>query len=145
MYARRSERGYLSGFNAPTFTGTPTFSNGMTVSSGQIIMQNAGTASLPSIAWEVSGSANYGLFQSSISIGLSTAGAERANWNAGGQTLAAGLFMTGSAQIQLPQVTAPAAPAAGFTRIYAVDNGAGKTQLRARFDTGAEQAVATEP
>ena len=39
----------------------------------------------------------------------------------------------------------PAAPAANRARIYAKDNGAGKTQLIARFPTGAEQVLATEP
>jgi hypothetical protein len=39
----------------------------------------------------------------------------------------------------------PVAPAADRARIYAKDNGAGKTQLIARFPTGAEQVLATEP
>lgn len=39
----------------------------------------------------------------------------------------------------------PAAPAANGVRLYARDNGAGKTQLCARFATGAVQIIATEP
>jgi hypothetical protein len=39
----------------------------------------------------------------------------------------------------------PAAPAANKGRLYFRDNGAGKTQLCARFPTGAVQVVATEP
>jgi hypothetical protein len=41
--------------------------------------------------------------------------------------------------------TAPAAPAANGVRIYAVDNGSGKTQLMALFATGAAQQIAIEP
>lgn len=39
----------------------------------------------------------------------------------------------------------PAAPAANSARLYAKDNGAGKTQLCVRFATGAVQVIATEP
>ena len=39
----------------------------------------------------------------------------------------------------------PAAPATGFVRIYARDNGAGKTQVMARFATGAVQQMAIQP
>jgi hypothetical protein len=46
----------------------------------------------------------------------------------------------------LEQATAdPAAPAANGVRIFAKDNGAGKTQLVARFNTGAVQQLAVEP
>jgi hypothetical protein len=43
------------------------------------------------------------------------------------------------------EMTAPAAPAANTARLYAVDNGAGKTQLMVRFPTGAVQQLAIEP
>ena len=39
----------------------------------------------------------------------------------------------------------PAAPATNFGRFYFKDNGSGKTQLVARFPTGAVQVIATEP
>jgi hypothetical protein len=39
----------------------------------------------------------------------------------------------------------PAAPAANKARLYAKDNGSGKTVVYARFATGAIQAVATQP
>lgn len=39
----------------------------------------------------------------------------------------------------------PAAPAADGARLYAKDNGSGKTQLVVRFPTGAVQVLATEP
>jgi hypothetical protein len=46
---------------------------------------------------------------------------------------------------QLSEMTAPSAPAANGVRIYAVDNGSGKTQLMALFATGAAQQIAIEP
>jgi hypothetical protein len=39
----------------------------------------------------------------------------------------------------------PVAPAADTARLYARDNGSGKTQLVVRFPTGAVQVIATEP
>jgi hypothetical protein len=47
--------------------------------------------------------------------------------------------------IETKEMTAPAAPAANSVRIYAVDNGSGKTQLMALFATGAAQQIAIEP
>jgi hypothetical protein len=52
---------------------------------------------------------------------------------------------TGGASIEFTEQTAPAAPAANGVRIYAVDNGSGKTQLMALFATGAAQQIAIEP
>lgn len=37
------------------------------------------------------------------------------------------------------------APGAQVGRVYARDNGSGKSQIVARFDTGAVQVIATEP
>jgi hypothetical protein len=47
--------------------------------------------------------------------------------------------------MQMSEMTAPAAPAADGVRIYAVDNGSGKTRLMALFATGAAQQIAIEP
>ncbi len=41
--------------------------------------------------------------------------------------------------------TAPSAPAADGVYIYAQDNGGGKTQLMARFSSGAAQQIAIQP
>jgi hypothetical protein len=46
---------------------------------------------------------------------------------------------------QLQERADPPAPAANLARVYAKDNGAGKTQLVVRFPTGAVQVIATEP
>jgi hypothetical protein len=43
------------------------------------------------------------------------------------------------------EMTAPSAPAANSVRIYAEDNGAGKTRLMALFATGAAQQISIEP
>jgi len=51
---------------------------------------------------------------------------------------------TGGA-LEFLEQTAPAAPAADGVRIYAEDNGSGKTRLMARFATGAAQQIAIEP
>ena len=52
---------------------------------------------------------------------------------------------TGGAAIQMVEQTAPAAPATNGVRIYAEDNGSGKTRLMALFATGAAQQLAIEP
>lgn len=46
---------------------------------------------------------------------------------------------------QLTEMTAPSAPATNNVRIYAEDNGSGKTRLMALFPTGAAQQIAIEP
>lgn len=46
---------------------------------------------------------------------------------------------------QFTEMTAPASPATNDVRVYAQDNGAGKTQLMALFATGAAQQIAIEP
>lgn len=43
------------------------------------------------------------------------------------------------------EMTAPAAPPANTARVYAEDNGSGKTRLMCRFPTGAVQQLAIEP
>jgi len=43
------------------------------------------------------------------------------------------------------QSSTPAAPSANKARIFARDNGSGKTQLCVLFNTGAVQVIATEP
>lgn len=56
-----------------------------------------------------------------------------------------GTASTVGAAAQLREMTAPAAPAADHVRIYAEDDGAGKTRLMALFPTGAAQQIAIEP
>jgi hypothetical protein len=47
--------------------------------------------------------------------------------------------------LEFAEMTAPGAGAVNTARLYAVDNGAGKTQLAVIFNTGAVQVLATEP
>ena len=47
--------------------------------------------------------------------------------------------------VGITEMTAPSAPPANGVRIFAQDNGAGKTQLMALFATGAAQQIAIEP
>ena len=46
---------------------------------------------------------------------------------------------------EMTEMTAPSAPATNSVRIYAEDNGSGKTRLMALFATGAAQQIAIEP
>lgn len=50
-----------------------------------------------------------------------------------------------SVPVDLPEVTTPAAPGGNHARIFARDNGSGKTQLCVIFPTGAVQVLATQP
>lgn len=67
----------------------------------------------------------------------------------GAATIGGGLAVTGSISatdfIAGAEQTAPAAPAANGYRIFAQDNGAGKTQLMVIFASGAAQQIAIEP
>lgn len=57
-----------------------------------------------------------------------------------------GLYeVTRGAYVQMTKATAPTAPASSDVRLYAEDNGAGKTRLMALFPTGAAQQVAIQP
>jgi hypothetical protein len=47
--------------------------------------------------------------------------------------------------LSFSEQTAPAAPATNDVRVYAEDNGSGKTRLMARFATGAAVQIAIEP
>jgi hypothetical protein len=52
-----------------------------------------------------------------------------------------------ASNLDLELVESSSAPSAvvNSARIYAVDNGSGKTQLMVRFGTGASQQIAIEP
>ena len=47
--------------------------------------------------------------------------------------------------LEAEEMTAPAAPSSNRVRLYAEDNGSGKTRLMALFATGAAQQIAIEP
>jgi hypothetical protein len=85
----------------------------------------------------------------SVVFGGSLAG--RINWSdVGLSRSAAGILnidnaSTGAGALEFREQTAPSAAAANAVRLYAQDNGAGKTQLMAIFNTGAAQQIAIEP
>ena len=59
--------------------------------------------------------------------------------------LSAGNIVMASGYVEGSEMTAPAAPATNGFRIFAEDNGAGKTRLMVQFATGAAQQLAIEP
>ncbi|MFQ6019597.1 MAG: hypothetical protein ACE5KW_02455, partial [Dehalococcoidia bacterium] len=54
-------------------------------------------------------------------------------------------FLLGASYQDLGEIATPANPATNRARLYAKDDGAGKTQLAVRFPTGAEVILAAEP
>ena len=64
-----------------------------------------------------------------------------------GDLISLSLVMTilNGGAIEMPEITAPAAGAANTVRIYAEDDGAGKTRLMAKFSSGAAQQLAIQP
>ena len=65
--------------------------------------------------------------------------------SAAGVVVVNGANSTTGGALEYIEQTAPSAPSADRVRVYAQDNGAGKTQLMALFNTGAAQQVAIEP
>ena len=73
-------------------------------------------------------------------------GATTISTTAGDLTLnPAGRVVLGAHDQEFGEISDPAAPATNSARLYARDNGSGKTQLVVRFPTGAVQVLATEP
>jgi hypothetical protein len=67
------------------------------------------------------------------------------NYVANGVIGVRGSSATDGGSLEFLEQTAPAAPAADRVRIYAEDDGAGKTRLMAVFGSGAAQQIAIEP
>jgi len=59
--------------------------------------------------------------------------------------IADGIISFADCYVDMQEQTAPAAPAANNGRLYMKDNGSGKTQYVVKFNTGAEQVIATQP
>lgn len=77
---------------------------------------------------------------SGAGVALQTSdGTPRWSMDSSGNLDGAGVYLGGTEQ------TAPAAPAANGFRIFAQDNGAGKTQLMVIFSSGAAQQIAIQP
>jgi hypothetical protein len=117
------------GISTPTTGGTITIQSSFsTNSSFNFVAYNAGQ-----IGWASAGS-----------VGPSTA-LDTGFVRAGGAVVRVTNGSTGGGAMQMTEMTAPAAPAADNVRIYAEDDGAGKTRLMALFATGAAVQIAIEP
>jgi len=114
----------------------------LNMSTGGQIFIDAGSATDCGLAFI--GDSNTGLYRISADLWALAGGGAASIYGSGSQVVS-NLNHRFESYLELPQIAEPAAPSAGITRIYAVDNGASKTQARARFDSGAAQAVATEP
>lgn len=62
-----------------------------------------------------------------------------------GNTSVTALRLPGSAYFEINEMSAPSAGGADTARIFAVDNGGGKTVLKVIFSSGAAQTIATQP
>lgn len=60
-------------------------------------------------------------------------------------TFGASAFQLWGNYVEFTEDTAPGNGSANTARLYAVDNGSGKTQLAVKFSSGAAQVLATQP
>lgn len=117
-----------------------------TVQATDATVTNAICAHLLSIG--VACTNNYGLKVGAVTGGTNNYGIYVASINnaANDYAIKTGLGIVDLGDfVQLTERATPASPAANKVRIYAKDNGAGKTQLMALFATGAAQQIAIEP
>jgi len=129
--------------------GNVAFGNDLTVTGGIVTGSISATGTVTAQDFEIPGdnfirSSNGGAVASGFLLKGSTGEiipyfgtAPFGSWTGAG--LAVGGYFAGTEQ------TAPAAPAANGYRIFAQDNGAGKTQLMVIFASGAAQQIAIEP
>lgn len=146
-YPNRTFRGYLTGIATLTTTGAITaggaIESSSTVTGTRLIASTSGAVGTPAIDI-VNGANHYGLYEVGGALVIAVAGAARGQASSSGLQALNGPLITPTF-VEFTQTTTPSAPAAGTTRIYGVDNGGSKTQFRALFDSGAAQAMATEP
>ncbi len=120
----------------PRRTGTGAAQNGV------LNATNAtGTGVVTCLSW---GSFGSGFLQTSV--GFSSAAADTYDLGATSGNIGGAFRRLFLAQfIETKEMTAPAAPSTNGVRIYAEDNGSGKTRLMALFATGVAQQIAIEP
>ena len=109
------------------------------------------TATESQLAWDTNDQLIYVRSSNILSFYISSGVAFEVN-SAGIKVQQAVGFTMSDTQAAVPAVLTlaekgsdPAAPAANNVHVYSRDNGAGKTQLVARFPTGAIQQIAIEP
>ncbi len=119
-----------------------TVGTGVTLAAGQYLGPD-GAAAAPTFSFN--GATNTGLLRdASANPAIARAATTGFNVNATG-TFLNGTATVSSGNILFTERADPAAPAANQCALYAKDSGAGKTQLAARFNSGAVQVPAVEP
>ena len=138
------------------FTYDTTVANSYATTQFSTTSGNAGSVTVPAFRLWAGGTGTgmYGTGYENISF--ATASTRRGGWSsAGAFDLTGTLAVSGASTltgavttanfIAGVEMTAPAAPAANGYRIYADDNGSGKTRLMVLFATGGAQQIAIEP
>jgi len=102
------------------------------------------------MSWRLYGSTTMVLFSGAVLHRTATTGAIRFNSDTGVIRAAAGIVgirngTTGGGTIEMIEQTPPSAGSKDTARIYAEDNGSGKTRLMVIFPSGAAQQIAIEP
>lgn len=149
--------------NTQTWTGAQTFTGGVTISGGVVQIASA-YITTPAVFGGLAASSTLALYSTggagttdaidfytgtqvkrwSIPNAGHFAPAAPATYNLGDPTNTVKQIFRAEYE-EVGEMTAPASPAANKVRIYAEDNGAGKTRLMALFATGAAQQIAIEP
>lgn len=109
--------------------------NGTTVKSGLLAANNSGYVYLT----------DYATVAKGIRVDVNSGGAEILGGGLRNESYYATHSTTSGYYSGVEQSSSPAAPPTNGWRIYAKDNGSGKTVLYVRFATGAEQQIAIEP
>jgi hypothetical protein len=125
-----------NGTNAQTFRAYNTFTDASNYERGYVRY----ASNVLQIGHEGAGTGN-----NSRTIQFQTAGFNPLALDANSATFSVNLLCSTAFQEFSERGTAPTAPATNSVRIYAEDNGSGKTRLMARFATGAAVQIAIEP
>lgn len=106
--------------------------------SSSILSVATGTGTILPLVLSVSGGGTMTFFTGGgVTIGDTT--------DPGSATVRLAGAVTPTSWLEYTEIADPAAPAANKARLYARDNGSGKTQMVVRFPTGAIQVLSTEP
>lgn len=114
---------------------------------GTSIQNGDGSAAAPSYTF--GSDTTTGIYTTGADdVSISGAGAIRAQFRGAASTIHTPLVMgsaAGQGFFQMPEQSSAPSGVANTARLYAIDNGAGKTQLVVIFGSGAAQVLATEP
>lgn len=125
-------------------TAVVTTSSTAVTSTVQVLLAT-GSAAAPSLTFSTEAGLDSGFYSvGANSIGFSAGGTRAGYFNSADFVIERTIYV-GTNFYEGIESTAPAAPAANGYRIYAQDNGAGKTQLMVIFSSGAAQQIAIQP